>query len=61
VQLGGATKGIEAFGKLEGKELIRLTPEQAAPFNALAAKVTETVVAEVGGDAADVIAKLKEK
>ena len=61
VQLGEAAKGIEKFGATEGKELIKLTPEQAAAFNALSAPVVEKVVAETGGNAKAVVDALKSK
>ncbi len=61
VQLAEAAKGIEAFGALDGKELIALTAEEAAAFNALSAPVVATVVAEIGGNAPAVIDALKAK
>ncbi|WP_108661319.1 TRAP transporter substrate-binding protein [Acuticoccus kandeliae] len=51
VQLTVAEAGIKAFGEMDGKEVIHLTAEEAAPFNAAAAKVVEQVVEETGGDA----------
>lgn len=59
VQLAEAARGIEAFGAMPGKELIRLTAEEAAAFNALSAPVVERVVAETGGDAQAVIDALR--
>jgi TRAP-type C4-dicarboxylate transport system substrate-binding protein len=59
VQLAAAAKGIEAFGATEGKELITLTAEEAAAFNALSAPVVAAVVAETGGDAQTVVDALK--
>jgi TRAP-type C4-dicarboxylate transport system substrate-binding protein len=59
VQLTEAAKGIEKFGATEGKELITLTPEDAAAFNALSAPVVAAVVAETGGSAQAVIDALK--
>jgi TRAP-type C4-dicarboxylate transport system substrate-binding protein len=59
VQLAEAAKGIAAFGATEGKELITLTPEAAAAFNALSAPVVAAVVAETGGDAQAVVDALK--
>lgn len=59
VQLAEAARGIEAFGAMQGKELIRLTAEEAAAFNALSAPVVERVVEETGGDAQAVIDALR--
>jgi TRAP-type C4-dicarboxylate transport system substrate-binding protein len=59
VQLAEAAKGIAAFGALEGKELITLTAEEAAAFNALSAPVVAAVVAETGGTAQAVVDALK--
>jgi TRAP-type transport system periplasmic protein len=62
VQRTEAQKGIESFADMPGKELIELTPEEAAAFDALSADVVETVVAEseaAGVDARSVIAALK--
>lgn len=59
VQLAEAAKGIEKFGATEGKELIVLTPEEAAAFNALSAPVVAAVVAETGGNAQAVVDALK--
>ena len=50
VQLGGVAKGLKDFAAAEGKELITLTAEQAAPFNAAAAEVTKAVIAEYEKD-----------
>ncbi|GGO38419.1 C4-dicarboxylate ABC transporter substrate-binding protein [Gemmobacter aquaticus] len=61
VQLSEAAKGIEKFGATEGKELIKLTPEEAAAFNTLSAPVVDTVVAETGGDAQAIIDALRAK
>ena len=61
VQLTEAATGIAKFGELEGKELITLTPEEAAAFNALSAQVVTTVVAETGGDAQSIVDALKAK
>lgn len=46
VQLTEGAKGIEDFSAMDGKEVIRLTDDEAAAFNALSAKARETVVAE---------------
>lgn len=59
VQLSEAAKGIEKFGATEGKELITLTPEEAAAFNTLSAPVVDTVVAETGGNAQAIIDALR--
>ncbi|MCX8998116.1 TRAP transporter substrate-binding protein [Rhizobiaceae bacterium BDR2-2] len=64
VQLTEAQKGIDAFAALPGKEVIRLTPEEAAAFNALSAPVVDKVVAEAsaaGVDARSVVDALKAK
>jgi TRAP-type C4-dicarboxylate transport system substrate-binding protein len=59
VQRDVAAKGIADFGALEGKELITLTAEEAAAFNALSAPVVAAVVAETGGNAQAVVDALK--
>lgn len=59
MQLKEAAAGIEKFGAMEGKTLIRLTPEEAAAFDSLAANVVGTVVAETGGNAQAIIDALK--
>ena len=59
VQLTEAAKGIEAFGAMKGKELIRLTADEAAAFNTLSAPVVDAVVAETGGNAQAVIKALR--
>lgn len=61
MQLRVAADGIASFAALPGKEVIQLTAEQAAPFNDIAAKVTETVVSETGADATAIINALKSK
>ncbi|MVA12150.1 ABC transporter substrate-binding protein [Agrobacterium vitis] len=50
-QLKVAEAGIESMAAMEGKEVIRLTPEQAAPFDAIATEVTAKIVAETGPEA----------
>lgn len=50
-QLKVAASGIEAIAAMPGKEVIRLTPEQAAPFDAIAVEVTEKIVTETGAEA----------
>ncbi|WP_353476298.1 TRAP transporter substrate-binding protein (plasmid) [Salipiger sp. H15] len=55
VQLTVAADGIEAFRAMDGKQVIELTPEQAAPFNEAALKVTDEVVAETGGEAQAIV------
>lgn len=60
-QLDQAEQGLASFTAL-GKEVIALTPEEAAPFNAAAATVVDRVIAEAstqGIDAAAIIAALK--
>jgi TRAP-type C4-dicarboxylate transport system substrate-binding protein len=61
VQLAEAAKGIAKFGTTEGKELIALTADEAAAFNALSAPVVAAVVAETGGNAQAVIDALMAK
>ncbi len=61
VQLTEAAKGIEKFGAMEGKELITLTADEAAAFNALSTPVVAAVVAETGGNAQAVIDALMAK
>ena len=43
VQLAGTARGKTMFQEMEGKEWIDLTPEQAAEFNAAAARVVDDV------------------
>lgn len=50
-QLKVAASGIEAMATMPGKEVIRLTADQAAPFDAIAAEVTAKIVAESGAEA----------
>lgn len=45
-QLKAANDGVEAFGTMAGKELIKLTPEEAKPFDEAAAGARDKVVAE---------------
>jgi TRAP-type C4-dicarboxylate transport system substrate-binding protein len=61
VQLAAAGKGIENFGTLQGKQLIKLTAAEAAAFNSLSAPVVAAVVKETGGNAQAVIDALKAK
>ncbi|WP_108262973.1 TRAP transporter substrate-binding protein [Mangrovicoccus ximenensis] len=58
-QLKVAADGVTAFAELEGHELIELTAEEAAAFNAAAAEVTAQVVAETGGSAQAIVDALK--
>lgn len=51
IQRDVAAKGFDDFAKLPGKEIIALTPEQAAPFDALSAQAVETALAEAGDEA----------
>ena len=55
VQLTVAAKGIADFDATEGKEVITLTADEAAAFDALSAAVIGNVVAEVGGNAQAVV------
>jgi TRAP-type transport system periplasmic protein len=61
VQLSEAAKGIAKFGATEGKELISLTAEETAAFNALSAPVVAAVVAETGGNAQAIVDALAAK
>ena len=61
VQLKEAAAGIDKFGAMEGKTLVKLTPEEAAAFDALAGKVVDTVAAETVASAQAVIDALKAK
>lgn len=54
VQLEGAAAGFKAFAATPGKEVVTLTPEEAAAFDALSVKATETVVKEGGAPAAQI-------
>jgi TRAP-type transport system periplasmic protein len=54
-QLKGAAKGLESFAALPGKEVITLTPEEAAAFDAKDAEVVAKAVAEAGGTAQTVV------
>ncbi|WP_138473413.1 TRAP transporter substrate-binding protein [Poseidonocella sp. HB161398] len=58
-QLKVAADGLAAFAEMDGHEVIELTPEEAAPFNALADGVTARVVAETGGSAQAIVDALK--
>lgn len=59
VQLKEAAAGIEKFGAMEGKTLVRLTPEEAAAFDTLSAGVNAKVIAETGGNAQAIVDALK--
>ncbi|MFD1696123.1 TRAP transporter substrate-binding protein [Roseibium aestuarii] len=48
VQLTVAASGIKAFGEMDGKEVIELTPEEAKAFDDLSSGVTAAVVKEAG-------------
>lgn len=61
VQLKEAAAGIEKFGAMDGKTLIKLTADEAAAFDSLAAGVVTTVVGETGGNAKGIIDALKAK
>jgi TRAP-type C4-dicarboxylate transport system substrate-binding protein len=50
-QLKVAESGIEAISAMPGKEVIHLTPEQAAPFDKIAAQVTSKIISETGPQA----------
>ncbi|MFN7092829.1 MAG: TRAP transporter substrate-binding protein [Allorhizobium sp.] len=58
-QLRVAADGIETFAQMEGREVIRLTPEEAAPFNQAAEEVTARIVDDLGGDAEAIVEALK--
>ena len=60
---GVADKTRAEFGATDGKEVITLTPEEAATFNAASKPVVEKVIAEAdaaGLDASAFVAALKE-
>ena len=62
VQLTVAAKGIKAFGDMKDKQVIHLTADEAAAFDALSAKVVDQVVKETtdqGIDAQHIIDALK--
>lgn len=61
VQLTVAAKGIEAFGATAGKEVIKLSDAEAAPFNAAADATVAKAIAEVGGNAQMVVDAMKAK
>ncbi|MEZ5721815.1 MAG: TRAP transporter substrate-binding protein [Paracoccaceae bacterium] len=50
VQLGGAAANLEAFAATEGKEVITLSPEEAAKFDAASDEVTKAVLAEADAE-----------
>ncbi|MFC2968499.1 TRAP transporter substrate-binding protein [Acidimangrovimonas pyrenivorans] len=58
-QLKVAEAGFVSFAATPGKEVIRLTPDQAAAFDKLSAPVTEEVVRKAGGDAQKIVDALK--
>lgn len=57
-QLTVAADGIKAFTEMEGKEVIELTAEEAAAFDALSAPVVDQVVGEIGDDAKKIVEAL---
>ncbi|QEW23230.1 Neu5Ac-binding protein (plasmid) [Paracoccaceae bacterium] len=57
-QLTVAEAGIAAFEDMGG-DVIRLSPDEAAAFNALSAPVVDKVVGETGGNAAAIVEALK--
>lgn len=59
VQLDVAAAGLEAYAAAQGKEVITLTPDEAAAFNDLSAQVTAKVVAETGEGAQAIVDALK--
>lgn len=59
VQLAEARKGIAGFADM-GKEVIHLTPEEAAPFNEIAGETAEAVANQAGADAVAVMNALRE-
>jgi TRAP-type transport system periplasmic protein len=59
VQIAEAEKGIKAFAAMPGKELIELSPDEAAAFDAAAEGVVEAVIAETGGEAEAVVDALQ--
>ncbi|WP_159952469.1 TRAP transporter substrate-binding protein [Rhizobium sp. 18065] len=61
MQLRVAAAGIESFAALPGKDVIHLTPEQAAPFDTISDGVTQKVVSDLGEKAAQIAEALKTK
>lgn len=57
-QLAVAGEGVKAFEEMEGKEVIRLSDEEAAAFDELSASVVEQVVSEGGDDVARIVEAL---
>lgn len=60
--MGVAAKALEGFAATDGKEVITLTPEAAAEFDAASAPVVEQVIAdadEAGMNASEFVAALK--
>lgn len=53
VQLDGAAAALEAFAAMPGKELITLTPEEAAPFDQASAGVVEKLIAAADAEGLD--------
>lgn len=58
VQLNEARKGVDGFAAL-GKEVIRLTPEEATPFNEIARATAEAVATRAGAGAVEVMNALR--
>ncbi|MFV0383494.1 TRAP transporter substrate-binding protein [Paracoccus sp. (in: a-proteobacteria)] len=62
VQIEGAARGFADFAAMDGKEMITLSPEEAARFNAASAPVVDKVIGELdasGVDASSYVAALK--
>ena len=60
--MGVAAKALDGFAATDGKEVITLTPEAAAEFDAASAPVVEKVIADAdaaGMNASDFVAALK--
>ncbi|GKY89929.1 TRAP transporter substrate-binding protein [Sinisalibacter aestuarii] len=52
-QLSDVEKGLEMFGNTEGKELIELSPEAVAEFNAASAPVLDAAIADAESQGID--------
>lgn len=53
VQMEGANRALDEFAATDGKELITLTPEEAAPFNEASAAVVAELLGEADADGLD--------
>lgn len=58
-QLAVAAKGLEAFATMPGKEVITLSPDEAAALDARTDQVIAAAIAEAGGHAQSIVDALK--